>query len=211
MICNRCGHANGADSRFCTSCGHPLEPSPYVPPPVPAPNAQHKVNVPAVILGMACALLAAVVMLLFLGVIQPIAPLRPAAVVTPGDISADDAPLIVCLLIAEDSAAWYTHQADDIAAAMEDAGYTLTVSEADRDAETQMIQLEDAIVAGADVVILEPVLAEACQPALQVAREAGVAVVLLGRSDELKDLSDTAIETGPMVASKLTDWLRMYW
>jgi ABC-type sugar transport system substrate-binding protein len=204
MICSRCGHLNNPANRFCESCGSPLE-TPTAPP-------QTKTNVPAIILGIICALLTSIVVLQFLGVIHPIHTAllsRPVGSELPKDAVTDYMPT-VSLLIADDTAFWYVPHADDIAAAVDDAGFALTVSSAGRDAETQMMQLEDAIAGGADVVVLEPVLAEACIPALQVARESGVAVVLLGSGDGLDGLYDDTIETGPFADRKLGDWLHDY-
>ncbi len=215
MTCNQCGQTNNVDSRFCTSCGCPLAPASDVQP-LALSSIGRRTIAPILVLSVACALFASVALLLLFGVIRPIVFTRGIATTqpdAPDDLILTDeyAPVTVCLLIADSSADWYARQSDDITVHLENAGYVLAVSDAGGDAETQMTQLEDAVVTGADVIVLEPVLAEACIPALELARESGIGIVLLGRSSKLSDLSDTTLDTGGMVARRLTDWLHVHW
>ncbi len=75
MFCRSCGKENAHGAAFCVSCGVKLEAQPYTPPPQAHPCAEQpavrpakKRNAPAIALGVLSVMLAAALMLSFLGV-----------------------------------------------------------------------------------------------------------------------------------------------
>ncbi len=92
-----------------------------------------------------------------------------------------EAPVEFALFMTHMSNAFTIELSDAVKAQAEELGVNLTVNDAGQDVAKQISQIETAVNQGIDGIIIEPVSVDGIIPAVQMAKEAGVAVVIVNQ------------------------------
>ncbi|MBR0600566.1 sugar ABC transporter substrate-binding protein [Clostridiales bacterium BAD-6] len=92
-----------------------------------------------------------------------------------------EAPTKFALFMTHMSNAFTIELSDAVKAQAEELGVELTVNDAGQDVAKQISQIETAVNQGVDGIIIEPVSVDGIIPAVQMAKEAGVTVVIVNQ------------------------------
>src|SRR5699024_9338407 len=90
---------------------------------------------------------------------------------------------------------------DAFKAKAEEAGVEIQIADGQMNAEKQVGQVENFIAQKVDVIVLNPISAEGCAPAVSAAKEAGIPIITLISTTSNQDEASTyvgsdAIESG---------------
>ena len=92
-----------------------------------------------------------------------------------------EAPVKFALFMTHMSNAFTIELSDAVKAQAESLGVELTVNDAAQDVAKQISQIETAVNQGVDGIIIEPVSVDGILPGVQMAKEAGVTVVIVNQ------------------------------
>lgn len=98
-----------------------------------------------------------------------------------GDAAKDKAPKKFALFMTHMSNAFTIELSDAVKAQAKELGVELTVNDAAQDVAKQISQIETAVNQGVDGIIIEPVSVDGIMPGVQMAKEAGVTVVIVNQ------------------------------
>jgi ABC-type sugar transport system substrate-binding protein len=90
-------------------------------------------------------------------------------------------PLKIAYSSVGDPNPWFVGFADDLEKAAIDRGYIFEVAHAEASVQKQISDVEDLVVKNPDILVLGPIDMEGSAPALEIAKEAGVPVMLVNR------------------------------
>ncbi len=109
-----------------------------------------------------------------------------------GDVAAEG-PTEFALFMTHMSNAFTIELSDAVKAQAAELGVNLTVNDAGQDVAKQISQIETAVNQGVDGIIIEPVSVDGIIPAVQMAKEAGVAVVIVNQQISDPSAADTYV------------------
>ncbi len=98
-----------------------------------------------------------------------------------GDKGAEGTPQNFALFMTHMSNAFTIELSDAVKGQAEELGVNLTVNDAGQDVNKQISQIETAINQGVQGIIIEPVSVDGIMPAVEMAKEAGVTVVIVNQ------------------------------
>lgn len=101
-----------------------------------------------------------------------------------GDAAADASDVTIGLALSTLQNPFFVTLRDGAQAAADDAGATLSVSDAQDDAQQQADDIQDFITQGVDVILINPVDSAAIVPSIEAANEAGIPVFTVDRGAE---------------------------
>ena len=92
----------------------------------------------------------------------------------------------------------------------DEVGVNIQVADGEMNAEKQVSQVENFISQGVDVIVLNPISADGCAPAVSAAKEAGIPIITLISVTSNQDEASTyvgsnAIESGEIQAEMVVD------
>lgn len=122
-----------------------------------------------------------------------------------GGTTASDAPIKMSLIGVDITNPYFLKMANDATAAAEELGVELTVQSDGGDAGADVVtgQIEQAVAAGAQAILIEPAVGPAINPAIKKARDAGVLVLAVDNPTTPLDVVDMSYVTGNLGVAKL--------
>lgn len=97
-----------------------------------------------------------------------------------------------------------------VKAQVEERGYTFRVYDAQKDAERQQTQIEQAVGLGVGAIVIEPVSVDGVVPAVRAANQAGVNIIIVNQRISEPDLAAAyigadAVKTGRIVMEQVAE------
>jgi len=92
-----------------------------------------------------------------------------------------DEPLYIAYSSVGDPNPWFVGFAADLERAANERGYKFEVAHAEASVEKQISDVEDLVVKQPDILVIGPIDVEGSAPTLQIAKEAGIPVMLVNR------------------------------